>query len=84
MINDPPAETDGVPDFFRGDGDPSLEYDAGTGTLWMSYSWLNLFDIDPGPGVDNYGGVRTHLARSDDGGNTFQFVRSIGPGRRHE
>ena len=77
VIGDPFAETNMVPDAFRGYGDPSLEYDAATGTLWMAYSWLNIEISDPGPPVVFDLGVRTHLARSDDNGATFTFVRAV-------
>jgi len=65
------------PDPFRGYGDPSLEYDSASGTLWLSYSWLNIEISDPGPPVVFDLGVRTHLARSDDNGISFSFVRSV-------
>jgi len=74
---DPMASTNGVADAFRGYGDPSLEYDAVSGTLWMSYTWLNVIVTDPTPPAIVDFGARTHLARSDDGGETFAFVRSI-------
>ena len=77
VANDPHAEINMVPDPFRGYGDPSLEYDPTTGTLWMAYSWLNTQISDPGPPVVFDLGVTTHLARSDDGGNAFTFVRSV-------
>jgi len=77
VAGDPFSELNMVPDPFRGYGDPSLEYDAATGTLWMTYSWLNIQISDPGPPPVFDLGVRTHLARSDDGGNTFTFVRSV-------
>lgn len=77
VIGDPFAETNMVPDAFRGYGDPSLEYDSATGTLWMAYSWLNIQISDPGPPVEFDLGVRTHLARSDDNGATFVFVRAV-------
>lgn len=77
VAGDPFAETSGVPDRFRGYGDPSLEYDAASGMLWMAYSWLNVQISDPGPPVVFDLGVRTHLATSDDHGVTFTFVRSI-------
>ena len=64
-------------DVFYGYGDPSLEYDDVTGTLWMSYTWLNVLVTDPGPPAVVDFGVRTHLARSDDQGQTFSFVRAI-------
>lgn len=77
VAGDPFAEVNGVPDAFRGYADPSLEFDAATGVLWMAYSWLNIQISDPGPPVVFDLGVRTHLARSDDGGATFTFVRAV-------
>jgi len=77
VAGDPFAETNAVPDGFRGYADPSLEYDVATGTLWMTYSWLNVQISNPGPPVVFDLGVRTHLARSDDNGATFTFVRAV-------
>jgi len=77
VVGDPFAETNMMPDGFRGYGDPSLEYDAATGTVWMAYSWLNVQISSPGPPVVFDLGVRTHLARSDDNGATFTFVRAV-------
>lgn len=77
VAGDPFAETNQQPDLFRGYGDPSLELDPDTGTLWMSYSWLNVVTSDPGPPPVVDFGVRTHLARSDDNGQTFAYVRDI-------
>jgi len=77
IVGDPHSTRNGQPDPFRGYGDPSLEYDSSTGTLWMAYSWLNTEFSDPTPPAVFDLGVRTRLARSDDGGNTFTFVRSV-------
>ncbi len=77
IAGDPFAELNMQPDPFRGYADPSLEFDSTTGTLWMSYSWLNIDISDVGPPVVFDLGVRTHLARSDDNGASFTFVRSI-------
>ena len=77
VVGDPFAETNMVPDALRGYGDPSLEYDAASGTLWMAYSWLNIQISSPGPPLVFDLGVRTHLARSDDNGATFTFVRAV-------
>lgn len=64
-------------DAFRGLGDPSLEYDSNTDTLWMSYSWLDVIATSPSdPALINFG-IRTHLAKSTDEGRTFQFVRAV-------
>jgi hypothetical protein len=77
IVGDPHSQLNMLPDPFRGYGDPSLEYDPTTGTLWLAYSWLNIEISDPGPPVVFDLGVRTHLARSDDNGNSFTFVRSV-------
>ncbi len=76
ISGDPMASTNGIPDAFRGYGDPSLEYDPSTGVLWLSYTWLNVIVSDPTPPPTVDTAVRTHLARSDDNGQTFSFVRS--------
>ena len=77
VVGDPHSTLDGQPDPFRGYGDPSLEYDSATGTLWMAYSWLNTEISNPAPPPVFDLGVRTRLARSDDNGNTFTFVRPV-------
>lgn len=72
IVGDPVAT-----DAFRGLGDPSLEYDSDTDTLWMSYSWLDVIETSPlDPALINFG-IRTHLAMSADQGRSFQFVRAI-------
>ncbi len=74
---DPFATLDGNPSPFRGYGDPSLEYDVATDTLWLSYSWLNvLINIENGSPLIDFG-VETHLARSDNHGESFTFVTKI-------
>ncbi len=77
IIGDPHSVVNGNPDPFRGYGDPSLEYDATTGTLWLAYSWLNTQVSDSGPPIVYDLGVRTRLARSDDDGASFTFVRTV-------
>lgn len=77
IAGDPFSQINMQPDPFRGYGDPSLEYDPATGALWLAYSWLNIEVSDPGPPAVFDLGVRTHLARSDDNGNSFTFVRSV-------
>ncbi len=74
IAGDPYATLGGGPAPFRGYGDPSLERDPVTGTLWMSYSWLDVLvtSFSPPPVFDF--GVRTHIARSDDNGATFTYV----------
>ncbi len=79
IAGDPFATLEGRPAPFRGYGDPSLEHDPATGTLWLSYSWLETLPskgLFPwAPKVDF--GVSTHLARSDDGGRSFRFVKAV-------
>ena len=77
VAGDPHATLGGNPAPFRGYGDPSLERDPDSGTLWLSYSWLDVLISSPGPPPVFDFGVRTHLARSDDGGATFSFVRAV-------
>ncbi|MDH3719855.1 MAG: hypothetical protein OES79_17170, partial [Planctomycetota bacterium] len=62
IIGDPHSELSGVPDPFRGYGDPSLEFDTTTDTLWLAYSWLNTQISDVGPPAIFDLGVRTRLA----------------------
>lgn len=67
---------------FRGLGDPSLRRDPRTGALWLSYSWVSTLvapTSKPGKPVLDIG-VATHLARSDDAGRTFRYVRTLWPG----
>ena len=77
IVNDLHSAVNGVPDPFRGYGDPSLEFDASTGTLWLAYSWLNTQVSAAGPPAIFDLGVRTRLASSDDNGATFTFVRTV-------
>lgn len=74
---DPFAEFSGGPAPFRGYGDPSLEYDSASNTLWLSYSLLDLAVVEFGPPPQPDFLVRTHLARSTDMGATFEYVRDI-------
>ena len=77
VAGDPEATLGGNQAPFRGYGDPSLERDPATGTLWLSYSWFDTLVSSPGPPPAVDFGVRTHLARSDDGGATFSYVRAV-------
>ncbi|MBT8143755.1 MAG: glycoside hydrolase [Gammaproteobacteria bacterium] len=77
IAGDPHAESGGSPAFFRGYGDPSLEYDPTSGVLWLAYSWLDPGVVITGPPAQPDLLVRTHLARSFDNGTTFEFVRAI-------
>jgi hypothetical protein len=77
VAGDPFATIGPGPAPFRGYGDPELAYDPSTGTLWLTYSWLDVLISDPGPPPVIDFGVRTHLARSDDNGVTWTFVDSL-------
>ncbi len=79
IAGDPFATLERTPSPFRGYGDPSLEHEPATGTLWLSYTWLEALPskgLFPwAPKVDF--GASTHLARSDDGGRSFRFVTAV-------
>jgi hypothetical protein len=77
VSGDPYATIGGNPSPFRGYGDPSLEQDPATGTVWLSYSWLDVLVTNPGPSQLIDFGVETHLARSDDNGASFTFVEAV-------
>jgi hypothetical protein len=77
IAGDPFATLGGNPAPFRGYGDPSLEWDPDTGDIWLAYSWLDVLVSEPGPPPVVDFGVRTHLAKSTDGGSTFSFVRAV-------
>jgi hypothetical protein len=77
IAGDPFATLGGLPSPFRGYGDPSLERDPVTGTLWLTYSWLDVLVTALGPPPQIDFGVRTHVARSDNGGATFSFVGAL-------
>lgn len=79
IAGDPPAQIAHYgPAPFRGHADPSIRSDPRTGTIWMSYSWVSTI-ASPSwlgkPDIDI--GVSVHLARSDDGGRSFRFVKII-------
>lgn len=83
ISGDPPAQIAGyglAP--FHGYGDPSLRYDSRTGVLWLSYSWVSTLVARTSKSgkLDLDIGVSIHLARSDDGGRTFRYVRSLWSG----
>lgn len=66
----------GLPSNFTGYGDPSVRRDPVSGRLWMAYSWLKVHVVSATqrpPGVD------IHLARSDDGGASWQFDSVLWP-----
>jgi hypothetical protein len=64
------------PSPFRGIGDPSLEVDPETGHVWLAYSWLDVVVSAAGPPPVADFGIRTHLARSVDGGRSFERVNA--------
>ena len=76
--NDPPSVGPGT---FHGYADSSLLHDPEVeDRLWLAYSWLDIItgsDVNGDP-VD-LAVVSSHLARSDDGGQTFSFVEELYP-----
>lgn len=74
----------GEPSPFSGYADPSIRRDPISGEIWMAYSWPNLAiagntekrrlfrrNRNVVPGVD------IHLAKSQDGGRSWRFVRKL-------
>ena len=53
--------------------DPSVEYAVVGGTGWLAYSTVSGPELPFGPNVE------TALARSDDGGATWQKVQTVNP-----
>ncbi len=69
------------PGTFKGFADPALARDsAASGRVWLAYSWPHVV-----AGMDTMGNtvqlaaVENRLARSDDGGATFQLVKTLWP-----
>ncbi len=76
VAGDPPAaDADGQPAAVSGYADASLRSAASGKRLWMTYSWIH-HAAWPGAGAVS---VDSHLARSDDGGTTWRFVRELWP-----
>lgn len=63
---------DGGTSPFSGYADPTIRQ-GNDGVLWLSYSWPHLKFVDrkPVPSVD------IHLAKSEDKGNTWDFVSTL-------
>jgi hypothetical protein len=57
---------------FRGFADPSIRKDPDSHRLWMAYSWPH---VQPAPSSETgiVGVVDIHLARSEDGGDTWLY-----------
>lgn len=75
---DPPATLpDGSASPVAGFADPSLRRDPAGTTLWLGYSWV--YPALGGPmGTSVVGAeVDTHLARSDDGGQSWTKVATL-------
>lgn len=78
LTGDSPAPNPGV---FHGFADPALGHDPNVhGRIWLAYSWPHIVD---GHALDGkpvkMAAVSTHLARSDDGGQIFNFVDTLWP-----
>jgi len=81
--NCPPISIAGEAPFssinFSGFADPSLAHDPeNTQRIWLAYSWPHIV---PGRALDGsrvqMAAVSSHLARSDDGGRSFTFVKEL-------
>lgn len=69
IVGDPPATTPGS---FKGHADPSLIQEPNAARTWLAYSWLSAQQgTNPAGDIVYMAAVENHLARSDDGGNTF-------------
>jgi hypothetical protein len=69
LEDDAPAEVVPPTPRISGYADPSIRLEPGSSRLWMAYSWPYF----EGDAVR----VENHLARSDDAGTTWQFVRRL-------
>lgn len=78
VAGDGPASTPGT---FRGLADPALATDpTAPDRIWFAYSWPHIVDgvaLDSSP--VQMAAVSTHLARSDDNGAGFTYVRDLWP-----
>jgi hypothetical protein len=66
---------------FKGFADPAVVADpAVAGRVWLGYSWPYVVPgTDPGGATVLLAAVQNRLARSDDGGATFQYVQILWP-----
>jgi len=78
VAGDPPASAAGSGN-FRGYADPSLMHDPAVAQrVWLAYSYPHAVSRTALDGGTVYvGAVSSHLARSDDQGATFTFVREL-------
>lgn len=69
------------PGTFHGFADPSLSADLDVpDRVWLAYSWPHLVaGQDPDGTPVAMAAVENHLARSDDGGESFSFVGELWP-----
>lgn len=77
IVDHPPTQlTNGDESPFRGYADPTIRQDPTTGFLWMAYSLPNIYLLNntrPVPGVE------THLALSQDNGQTWHYQQLLWP-----
>ncbi len=79
VAGDAPASNPGS---FRGYADPTIARDPlMEQSLWLAYSWPHIVVGQAPDGITAVlmAAVSTRLARSDDGGATFTFVRELWP-----
>jgi hypothetical protein len=79
IAGDPPAPSASGTNGVGGYADPSIRRDPVTGALWMAYSWPHRQTItdQSGKTTGTVVAVDSHLARSNDGGATWQFVTKL-------
>ncbi len=78
ILDDPPSTGPGT---FHGYADSIIAHDLDVlDRLWLAYSWLDITTgTDPSGKPVLMAVVSSHLARSDDGGTTFNFVGELYP-----
>jgi hypothetical protein len=73
IAGDAAATIAGRPSPARGFADPSIRRDPALPVIWMAYSWPHT-ELLAGATVTT---VDSHLARSDDSGVTWRFIRPL-------
>ncbi len=75
IAGDPPyTPPGGQPSPFSGTADPTLRKDPASSALWLAYSWPHYLSTSPlTPAVE------VHLAKSLDGGSTWNAVKVLFP-----
>jgi len=79
IAGDAPAPSASGANAVGGYADPSIRHDPVSGALWMAYSWPHRQAVtdQSGKAIGNVVAVDSHLARSNDGGTTWQFAGKL-------